>query len=85
LFVERIHVVVYIYPVEPNLCERLTVTDSVLGEYMVDARTSSYLTVRPLNAFAIQCTGNIDYAMWFGKWQLAAKNHFRTMKTHIIT
>lgn len=32
--------VVYIYPVEPNLCGILVVTDSILGEYMVDAKTS---------------------------------------------
>lgn len=39
--VERIYPVVYIYPVEPNLCEKITVTDSILGEYMVDAKTSN--------------------------------------------
>lgn len=32
--------VVYIYPVEPNLCGTHIVTDSILGEYMVDAKTS---------------------------------------------
>ena len=32
--------VVYIYPVEPNLCGIHVVTDSILGEYMVDAKTS---------------------------------------------
>ena len=34
--------VVYIYPVEPNLCDRSTVTDSILGEYMVDENTSIF-------------------------------------------
>lgn len=34
--------VVYIYPVEPNLCDQTTVTDSILGEYMVDEKTSTY-------------------------------------------
>lgn len=32
--------VVYIYPVEPNVCDKTTVTDSILGEYMVDEKTS---------------------------------------------
>lgn len=36
----RIYSVVYIYPVEPNLCDYITVTDSILGEYMDDAKTS---------------------------------------------
>lgn len=34
--------VVYIYPVEPNLCDKVTVTDSILGEYMDDEKTSIY-------------------------------------------
>lgn len=34
--------VVYIYPVEPNLCDKVTVTDSILGEYMGDEKTSIY-------------------------------------------
>lgn len=34
--------VVYIYPVEPNLCDIHIVTDSILGEYMVDAKTSPF-------------------------------------------
>lgn len=34
--------VVYIYPVEPNLCGIHIVTDSILGEYMVDAKTSCF-------------------------------------------
>lgn len=34
--------VVYIYPVEPNLCGIHIVTDSILGEYMVDAKTSRF-------------------------------------------
>lgn len=34
--------VVYIYPVEPNLCGVYVVTDSILGEYMVDAKTSLF-------------------------------------------
>lgn len=34
--------VVYIYPVEPNLCDKVTVTDSILGEYMGDEKTSMY-------------------------------------------
>lgn len=34
--------VVYIYPVEPNLCGIHIVTDSILGEYMVDAKTSPF-------------------------------------------
>lgn len=34
--------VVYIYPVEPNLCDETAVTDSILGEYMVDEKTSVY-------------------------------------------
>lgn len=42
--IERTYPVVYIYPVEPNLCEKITVTDSILGEYMVDAKTSNKLS-----------------------------------------
>lgn len=34
--------VVYIYPVEPNLCDKVTVTDSILGEYMGDEKTSNH-------------------------------------------
>ena len=34
--------VVHIYPVEPNLCDETRVTDSILGEYMVDENTSMY-------------------------------------------
>lgn len=35
--------VVYIYPVEPNLCDSVTVTDSILGEYMGDEKSSILL------------------------------------------
>ena len=34
--------VVHIYPVEPNLCDKTRVTDSILGEYIVDENTSMY-------------------------------------------
>lgn len=37
--------VVYIYPVEPNLCDEAIVTDSILGEYMVDEKTSIHWLV----------------------------------------
>lgn len=37
--------VVYIYPVEPNLCDASPVTDSILGEYMVDEMTSMYIYI----------------------------------------
>ena len=37
--------VVYIYPVEPNLCGIRIVTDSILGEYMVDAKTSRFFGI----------------------------------------
>lgn len=37
--------VVYIYPVEPNLCGIHIVTDSILGEYMVDAKTSRFFEI----------------------------------------
>lgn len=37
--------VVYIYPVEPNLCEGTKVTDSFLGEYMVDEKTSIHVLI----------------------------------------
>lgn len=37
--------VVYIYPVEPNLCGIHIVTDSILGEYMVDAKTSHFSAI----------------------------------------
>lgn len=37
--------VVYIYPVEPNLCEGTKITDSFLGEYMVDEKTSIHVLI----------------------------------------
>lgn len=37
-FAEALGLVVYIYPVEPNVCWLSAVTDSVLGEYMGDAK-----------------------------------------------
>ncbi len=41
-FIWNLCSVVYIYPVEPNVCFHSTFTDSVLGEYMDDAKTSAF-------------------------------------------
>ncbi len=41
-FIWNLCSVVYIYPVEPNVCFHSTFTDSVLGEYMDDAKTSDF-------------------------------------------
>lgn len=54
--------VVYIYPVEPNLCGIHIVTDSILGEYMVDAKTSPFckwLEVKILKVPKDMCVLNI--------------------------
>lgn len=61
--------VVYIYPVEPNLCDKVRVTDSILGEYMGDEKTSIYchlICCQMYHSRSVRATINLTAADMLG-------------------